>query len=316
MANSSISVVVCTRNRRSCLAQCLEAIEAQTLSRQCYEAIVVDNGSDDDTSEVVASFCRRNAHFHYVAEERVGLSIARNTGVRHSCGEIIAFTDDDAAPEPSWLEQILGCARALSDDVGVIGGDVIPIWEAERPDWLSDNLLRPLSAGLKWSAAPRFLRSGEWLIEVNSAYKKAALLSIGGFPENLGRVGDSLLSGEGGINLLIERAGGRLYYDPTILVRHRIPAARLTRTWFRRRMFWQGVTMNLLMRYVEETARRLGLPDRPTQARLWEEIIVPASAAAWGELFDDRSAADFEEQLERFQNLGYLLESQAVVMGR
>ena len=88
----------------------------------------------------------------------------------------------------------------LSGDVGVIGGDVIPIWEADRPDWLTDTLLRPLSAGLKWSAEPRFLRSGEWLIEVNSAYQREALLSIGGFPEHLGRVGDSLLSGEGGVN--------------------------------------------------------------------------------------------------------------------
>src|SRR5262249_54420100 len=161
------------------------------------------------TKAVVSSFCRRNTHFRYVYEERVGLSIARNTGVRNSLADIIAFTDDDAAPEPPWLEQILGCAKVLADDVGVIGGDVIPVWEAERPDWLNDNLLRPLSAGLKWSAEARFLRPGEWLVEVNSAYKKMALLTIGGFPENLGRVGDSLLSGEGGINLLIERAGGR-----------------------------------------------------------------------------------------------------------
>jgi glucosyl-dolichyl phosphate glucuronosyltransferase len=317
MASSiAISVVVCTRNRQAVLAECLRAIEAQTLPPRDHEVLVVDNGSDDETRDVASVFCRRNAHFRYRCEDRVGLSVARNTGVRHSRGAVVAFTDDDAAPEPQWLEQILARLQELPDEVGVVGGDVIPVWETERPDWLSDVLLRPLSAGLKWSAEPRFLRPGEWLIEVNSAYRKAALLAIGGFPEHLGRVGDSLLSGEGGVNLLIERAGGRLFYDPAILVRHHIPAARLTRTWFRRRMFWQGVTMNLLMRYVDETAHRLGLPERLEQARVWEEIVVPMSAAAWAELFDDRSQASFETQLDRFQNLGYLLQSQAVVMGR
>jgi glycosyltransferase involved in cell wall biosynthesis len=311
-----VSIVVCTRNRSDCLPQCLQAIVAQTLPPRHFEVIVVDNGSSDDTARVAAPFCRQHSHIHYLREERVGLSIARNTGVRASRGEIVAFTDDDAMPEPSWIERILGRAREMPADVAVIGGDVIPVFEAERPTWLTDPLLRPLSAGLKWSAEPRFLRAGEWLVEVNSAYKRAALETVGGFPENLGRVGESLLSGEGGINLLIERAGGMLYYDPAVLVRHRIPASRLTRTWFRRRMFWQGVTMNLLMRYVEEAARQLGLPERPPQARAWEEIVVPVTVSAWADLFDDRTDADFADQLERFQNLGYLLESQAVVMGR
>src|SRR5262249_29253186 len=127
MANSvRISVVICTRNRSTYLAQCLQAIEAQTLQPHHYEVIVVDNGSSDDTGSVVAPFCRRRTNFRYVAEERVGLSVARNTGVRSGHGDIVAFTDDDAAPEPSWLEQILRRFQELSDDAGVIGGDVIP----------------------------------------------------------------------------------------------------------------------------------------------------------------------------------------------
>jgi glucosyl-dolichyl phosphate glucuronosyltransferase len=313
---SSISAVICTRNRSAYLAQCLKAMEAQTLSPQQHEVIVVDNGSNDDTRSVAASFCERHAHFHYVREEKAGLSIARNAGIRNSSTSIVAFTDDDAAPEPSWLEQLLNRFQELPDDVGIVGGDVIPVWETERPAWLTDRLLRPLSAGLKWSAGPRFLRPGEWLVEVNSAYQKKVLSQVGGFPEHLGRVGESLLSGDGGINLLIERAGYRLYYDPAILVRHHIPASRVTRTWFRRRMFWQGVSMNLLLRYVDETARKLGLPEPVRHARAWEEIFVPTSPTAWADLFDDHAAQNFAEQLDRFENLGYLLESQSVVMGR
>jgi glycosyltransferase involved in cell wall biosynthesis len=313
---AEISAIVCTRDRSTYLARCLKALSRQTLSpRQC-EVIVVDNGSSDETASVAASFCERQANFRYVREDRAGLAIARNSGVAIGSAEIVAFTDDDAEPEPSWLQRILGRFVEHTDDVGIVGGDVIPVFEAERPAWLTDDLLRPLSAGLKWSTEARFLRAGEWLVEVNAAYKKKILLQIGGFPEHLGRVGELLLSGEGGIDRLFRRAGFRLFYDPAILVRHNIPAARLTRTWFRRRSFWQGVSLNLLHRYVEETARNLGLPDAARHARVWEELVVPTSPRAWGDLFDDRSATDFGRQLNNLEQLGYLLESQSIVLGR
>jgi glycosyltransferase involved in cell wall biosynthesis len=286
------------------------------LPRGQYEVIVVDNGSSDDTRGITATFCQDRGNFRYLGEPRTGLSIARNTGIAASRGEIVAFTDDDAEPDTSWLERILKRFEEFPSNVGIVGGDVTPVWEGQRPAWLSDHLLRPLSAGLHWSTEPRVLRSGEWLVEVNSGYSKAALNRVGGFPERLGRVGDLLLSGDGAVNLLIQRAGYFLFYDPSILVRHHIPPSRLTKDWFRRRAFWQGVSMNLLHRFVEETARRLGLAGPLLQTRSWEEVLVPTSPAAWAELFDDRSTRDFGEQLIQLEQLGYLLESQSLVVGR
>jgi glucosyl-dolichyl phosphate glucuronosyltransferase len=313
---AKISAIICTRDRSTYLARCLKALSLQTLSSKQYEIIIVDNGSSDETGSIAGSFCAGHANWRYVREDRAGLAIARNTGIAISSAQIVAFTDDDAEPEPSWLQRIHGRFDEHADDVGIVGGDVIPVFEAERPAWLTDDLLRPLSAGLKWSVAPRFLRAGEWLVEVNAAYKKEVLLQIGGFPEHLGRVGELLLSGEGGVDRLIRRAGFRLFYDPAILVRHNIPATRLTRTWFRRRSFWQGVSLNLLHRYLEETARKLGLPDPDRPMRVWEEVLVPVSPREWGDLFDDRSATDFSHQLSCLEQLGYLLESQSVVLGR
>jgi hypothetical protein len=135
------------------------------------------------------------------------------------------------------------------------------------------------------------------------------------FPEHLGRIGDTLLSGENCVNRLMQRAGLRIFFDPSIVVQHRIPASRLTRTWFRRRMFWQGVTMNLLNRYVEEQSAPLGL-NCEEASTVWEEVLIPSSPAAWIDLFDDNSSSPFQEQLDTIEKLGYLLESQAVVVGR
>ena len=260
--------------------------------------------------------CEGHQHFRYHFEPEAGLSIARNAGIRLSRTGIVAFTDDDAVPDREWVERILTIFQRVPEDVGIVGGDVVPVWEAERPDWLSDFLLRPLSAGLKWSTVARILRREEWLVEVNSAYRKSALERAGGFPEKLGRAGDLLLSGDGAVNLLIQRAGFLLYYDPALLVQHHIPPSRLTKEWFRRRSFWQGVSMNLLHRYVDEKAESLKLPKPPQSARLWEEIVVPTSAAAWAELFDDRSPVSFAEQLVQLEQLGYLMESQSLIVGR
>lgn len=311
----AISVVICTQNRSADLDRCLAALERQTLSPSSFEVVIVDNGSKDDTPGVVARYCDRLPHFRGCFEPRAGLSIARNTGIAMSFGDIIAYTDDDAEAHPEWVERILARFRELGGSVGIVGGEVVPRWGGSRPDWLTDQMMRPLSAGLFWGTEARMLRSGEWLIEVNSAYRREALELVGGFPEKLGRIGDILLSGDGVCNQLIQMAGYGLYFDPEILVDHHISAGRLTKSWFRKRSFWQGVSENRSRRYVEEKAGELGLGRHPRRARQWEEVEIPTSALAWTELFDDHGEENFSDQLYRIEQFGYFLESQKLVVG-
>ncbi len=95
--SGSVSVVVCTRNRPQQLAQCLLALSS--LSQRPEQILVVDNApADDATRSLVAQM----PGIQYVLEPRPGLSVARNTGIRHSTGDIIAFTDDDAIVHPDW----------------------------------------------------------------------------------------------------------------------------------------------------------------------------------------------------------------------
>jgi len=98
-----VSVVVPVWNDAERLAGCLRSLEKQTYPAHLYEVIVVDNGSTDSVSGVVAS-C---ANARVVIEQRAGSYAARNTGVREAVGEVIAFTDSDCLPAPDWIERAI-----------------------------------------------------------------------------------------------------------------------------------------------------------------------------------------------------------------
>src|SRR5206468_4590408 len=91
-----ISVIVCTYNGARTIRDCLEALERLTYAD--YEVIVVDDGSTDTTAAIARRYnCR------LIQTENRGLASARNTGLRAARGEIVAYIDDDAYPDPDWL---------------------------------------------------------------------------------------------------------------------------------------------------------------------------------------------------------------------
>jgi O-antigen biosynthesis protein len=95
-----VSVVVCTRNGARTLRECLRGLER--LDYPNYEVIVVDDGSRDETPRIASKFnCR------LISTPNRGLSEARNTGWRAATGEIIAYIDDDAYPDPQWLRHLV-----------------------------------------------------------------------------------------------------------------------------------------------------------------------------------------------------------------
>jgi glycosyltransferase involved in cell wall biosynthesis len=304
----AIAVIVCTYNRRELVVDAVQSLVDQDLPRSEYEIVVVDNNSSDGTRDAVEARFSGVPNLRVVQESRQGLSAARNAGVRACRSSIAAFTDDDALAPPDWLRRYLELYGALDPVPAVIGGDVEPVFSVERPHWLSDFLLRPLSAGLKWSDEPHYLdpKGTEWLCEVNTAYRVEPLVAAGGFPERLGRSGENLVSGEGFVNAVLQHTGHALYYDPRLVVRHRIPPSRLTRAWFRRRMFWEGVSQYRALEYLAER----GIAGH----RLPRTMNVPCAPEAWVALFDDRAdEADFPTALESMLYLGYLLGTQGVV---
>ena len=114
-----VSVIVPVFEDSARLAGCLEALANQTYPKAHYEVIVVDNGSTDD----VASLVRRYPQARVYHEPRPGSYAARNKGISHAKGEILAFTDADCVPSRNWMESGVS-ALLRTPACGLVGGKV------------------------------------------------------------------------------------------------------------------------------------------------------------------------------------------------
>jgi glycosyltransferase involved in cell wall biosynthesis len=203
----------------------------------------VDNGSTDQTAEVVRQF-HNGPLIRYLREESVGLCIARNSGWRAAAGRYVVFFDDDAIAEPGWLSAIMDAFERSPCTVAAIGGPADPIWEASRPVWLADQVAYSLTI-VDWGQSEKIIPDvrREWLVGANMAVRKAVLSEIGGFHPWLDRVGSNLLSsGDVFLQKEIMRRGYQCLYAPTMRISHRVYASRLNQRWFEKRFFWQGIS--------------------------------------------------------------------------
>lgn len=241
-----VSAIICTLNRAACLQKAIQSLVDQTLPKEQYEIIVVDNGSTDNTKATVEGF-KRFENLRYIYEPVLGLSQARNTGWQNAEGEYVAYIDDDAIACPKWLESIVTAFETVKPQPGSVGGKVIPVWDIQPPVWFPEAQARAFAI-IDWADNPTFLRRGSQFLQgCNVAYRREILRQFGGFSTVLGRKGSGLLGSE---EILLQRflmnKNLGIYYDPQICVEHHISAKGLTKDWVRRRYFSQGVSEQLL----------------------------------------------------------------------
>ncbi|MHC4911736.1 MAG: FkbM family methyltransferase, partial [Planctomycetota bacterium] len=225
-----ISAIICTYRNPQLLASTIQSLLNQTLQRDLFEIIVVDNNSQDQTRQVVQPY----AGVRYVLEEKLGLSYARNTGIEAACGDIIAFIDDDAEASSGWLESLLEIYDSIPE-AWAVGGKVLPIWDATKPEWLTERYYRSLSL-VEWGQSARPLHWPERIIGTNCSFRRRVFTEIGLFDTNLGRVGRVLLGEEDReIQQRIHKLGHLVYYTPKAIVHHHVPVSRMTSEYFERR---------------------------------------------------------------------------------
>jgi GT2 family glycosyltransferase len=252
-----LSVVVCTHERHDCLARCLAALGQL---EKPVEIIVVDSASRRPCRDLVGT----RARYAYVDEP--GLSRARNVGAALASHDLIAFVDDDAAVDPDWARNIVMAFE--NSQIGAVGGTCRASFQAPRPRWLSDRLLQ--YAGItRFGAVAREARtSAEYPFGANLCVRRAALVEVGGFSEQLGRVGGSLLSGEEAAVLDAMRAAGwTVWLQPDAIVDHTVVAARCRSSYYWRRLWWQGRSRARAQRSWRVAARLLGAA--PLRVVLW-----------------------------------------------
>lgn len=231
-----VSLVVPTFNRAAYLAKALPSFAEQTLDRSRYEVIVVDNNSSDDTRLVAERFVADAPDARrYVHEPRQGLHHARNRGIHEARGDVVVFGDDDIIADRGWLEALL----AVFDGdlgVGVVGGRVVPRWDAPPPEWIydyGDEKTHMVFAYLDYGPVQRVL-THELLFGCNFAMRRELCFRVGGsfpdtFPRELRRFSGT------GESAMIGRArtlGARVVYEPRALVEHHADSSRATLSYF------------------------------------------------------------------------------------
>jgi GT2 family glycosyltransferase len=216
-----LSVVVPTYNRRAGLERLLLALAEQTFPAEQFEVVVVNDGSDDGTSELLAALATPY-RLRVVDQANAGPAAARNVGVRRAEGRLIVFLDDDVVPVSELLEAHVE-AHGDADDLVVVG-PMSPPTDAPRSVWVrweERQLLKQYAAMERgaYPCTPRQFYTG------NASLMRERLLAAGGFDARFKRAEDVELA------FRLWALGARFLFEPAADVLHY--ASRSFRSWMR-----------------------------------------------------------------------------------
>lgn len=281
-----LSVIICTYDRYPVLQEALATLaENGRPVPGRHEVVVVDNTPPAKRRDIRGPF---SDVIKVVPCDAVGLSHARNAGIRAAEAEVLAFLDDDAFVAPGWCEAIVDLFRTRPE-IRVAGGRVLPRYDSPvLPKWYDAKQLSGYLSCLDWGASGRLLRRGEWIVGANMAWRRSVFEEFGTFNAALGRKGAASLLSNEEIELL-ERVGiENVWYEPSMMVEHLVAVERMTLPFFRRRVYWQAVS-DMVAGVAEVEPSRLRAEYADTVLRLPPEhrnlsalTFVPADAEQFG----------------------------------
>jgi glycosyltransferase involved in cell wall biosynthesis len=200
-----LSVIIPAYNEAENIGNALAALRDQTLGRDRFETIVVDNNSADDTYEKAVEF----GSDHVLKETEQGTNPARQAGYEKSIGEIVVFLDADCIPPPDWLERLVAifadkAVMAVSGpcDLGFKG-------LYRFIEIVYTRYFFPVLGNLLYLV---FRKKAGVILGGNFAVRRAAVEKIGGLPSIKFHGDDSAIA------MLISRHAGTVRFDPTLVV--------------------------------------------------------------------------------------------------
>jgi GT2 family glycosyltransferase len=280
----SSSVVICayTLDRWDQLVVALAAAVNQDPGPLEVLLVVDHNAELADRARVhLGSLVRvvENAH-------RRGLSGARNTGVEAATGDIVVFLDDDAVPAPGWVDALT--SPFADPRVAATGGVARPAWAEGRPAWFPHEFDWVVGCSYRGQPSPEALdRTGGapgstgGVVEVrnplgcNMAFRRLVFADIGGFRDDVGRVGRHPLGCEETelcIRLRQQRPEARIVLTAGAVVDHHVTPDRHRFDYFRRRCFAEGISKAVV-------TDRVGAGDGLASERSYVTRALPRGVA-------------------------------------
>lgn len=204
-----VSIIVPVRNASQTIRDLLDSLMKLEYDRERLEIIVVDGRSTDGTKKIVSEY-----PVLLIDEEGVGLNAARNTGIRHSTGEIVAYTDSDCVVPPNWVKTL---ARNFRDpDISFVGGLVEGLDKADFLSVYLDETFFPVKPGFQGRQVTTDLDLLRFPAGCNMAFRRNALEKIDFFDERIDYGFDDLDPVE-----KLGSRGFRIVLDPDVRVWHR-----------------------------------------------------------------------------------------------
>jgi hypothetical protein len=197
-----VSVIVPVYNGEHALPHLLKSLSSQTYSKDCFEVIVVDDGSTDSTIKVAQA---SDLTVTLITQEQKGSYYARNSGAAISTGTILAFTDADCLPTPSWLAA--GVDVMLTQAADIVAGHV---------EMALQSLASPVEVydASCWLRQEYYVREVGFGVTANLFVKRNVYDAVGGFPQRLWSGGDQKFC------VAAVAGGARLVYARSAAIRH------------------------------------------------------------------------------------------------
>jgi glycosyltransferase involved in cell wall biosynthesis len=216
------TVIIPVYNSRAGLEKCLGALRAQTYPRDKFEIIIVDDGSTDGAGGLAGSIQRQSGlDIKYYYQENKGPAAARNLGIKHSRGNILAFIDSDCIPAQNWLEEIL--KGYDQDKTAGVGGVIEAVPTASS--------VSQYCAYARMNRDPKIDAGGiVYLITGNASFRRDRLIYMGGFDERFDSPGGEDLE----LCQRLKQNGYifQLNHNAVVYNSHKLTLRDLTRTYF------------------------------------------------------------------------------------
>ncbi len=229
-----VSVIVPVKNGAQKIAGLLDSLMQVDYDREMLEIVVVDGNSSDNTREIVL----RYPTVKLLTEERPGLNAARNTGIKNSTGEVIAFTDSDCIVSKNWVKKIV--EDFGEKEVGCVGGNALRFYDDLISRYCDESLMPVMRIFTEKKALNEVKPPVQYPAGCNMAIRRSILAEAGKFNENIEYGFDE--------DELVERicsTGHTMVLDPDLLVshKHRSSVRELLKQTFR-----YGRGMGVLLR--------------------------------------------------------------------